>query len=80
MPKKLLGKVVSTKMQKTIVVAVKRERPHPLYKKKVRRTKNFKVHSEDSNIKLGDTVRIVETKPLSKDKRWKVLEVVNGTA
>lgn len=72
MAKKLTGKVISTNMQKTLVVEVKRVRPHPLYKKLVRRSKHFKVHNENPDIKVGDTVHIVETRPISKGKRWKV--------
>lgn len=76
MPKQLIGKVVSTKMQKTLVVEVKNSRAHPLYKKRITKHKRFKVHSEASDVKLGDTVKIVETRPTSKDKRFKLLEVV----
>lgn len=77
MSKKFVGEVVSTKMQKTIIVAVKRERAHPIYKKVVRRIKRFKAHNENPEIKVGDVVRIVETRPLSREKRFRVLEVVN---
>lgn len=77
MAKQMIGKVVSTKMQKTIVVEVVSARPHPLYKKVVRRSHRFKVHNENAEIKLGDKVSIKETRPLSKEKHWKVMEVVN---
>lgn len=73
MAKQLTGTVVSTKMQKTVVVEVKRARPHPVYKKIVRTTKRLKAHNENPGIKVGDTVKIVETKPISKDKSWKVI-------
>lgn len=81
MVKVLTGKVVSTKMQKTLLVEVKRERRHPIYKKVVRRAKRFKVHNEDNAITLGNMVKIIETRPLSKEKRWRVLEVIrHGSA
>ncbi len=70
------GRVVSTKMQKTVVVAVESQRPHPLYKRAVRHTKRFKAHDENNDCREGDVVRIAETRPLSKDKRWRVLEIV----
>ena len=76
MAKIFIGKVVSTKMQKTLVVAVQRERAHPLYKKLVRSSKRFKVHNENAEIKVGDSVKIGEIRPMSSQKRWKVLEVV----
>ena len=71
-----VGLVVSDKMQKTVVVAVDRRVPHPAYGKMVTRTKRLKAHDEENSAKLGDTVRIVETRPLSKDKRWRVVEIV----
>ena len=77
MPRDLIGKVVSTKMQKTAVVVVKREKPHPLYKKIVRKTKRFKVHNENIEVKVGDKVRIEETRPISKEKHFRVLEVIH---
>ena len=70
------GLVVSDKMQKTVVVAIERRVPHPVYGKMVTRTKRVKAHDEENSAKSGDTVRIVETRPLSKDKRWRVLEIV----
>lgn len=71
-----VGLVVSDKMQKTVVVAIERRFPHPLYGKMVTRTKTVKAHSEDNAAKTGDRVRIMETRPLSKDKRWRVVEIV----
>jgi small subunit ribosomal protein S17 len=71
------GLVVSNKMAKTVVVAVETRKVHPLYKKAVRRTKKYKAHDEDSACKIGDKVRIVETRPLSKEKRWRVTEIVS---
>ena len=70
------GVVVSDKMQKTVVVAIQRRFPHPVYGKMVTRTKRVKAHDEQNSAKAGDTVRIMETRPLSKDKRWRVVEVV----
>jgi small subunit ribosomal protein S17 len=70
------GLVVSDKMQKTVVVAIERRVPHPVYGKMVTRTKRVKAHDEENTAKTGDTVRIMETRPLSKDKRWRVVEVV----
>jgi small subunit ribosomal protein S17 len=71
------GKVVSNKMEKTVVVAITRLFQHPVYKKTVKKISKFKVHDEANECKAGDTVRIVETRPLSKEKRWKVFEIVN---
>jgi small subunit ribosomal protein S17 len=71
------GLVVSDKMAKTVVVAIERRVPHPVYGKMVTRTKRLKAHDEENSAKVGDTVRIVETRPLSKDKRWRVVEIVN---
>ena len=70
------GVVVSDKMQKTVVVAVERRVPHPVYGKMVTRTAKFKAHDEENSAKVGDRVRIMETRPLSKDKRWRVVEIV----
>ncbi len=70
------GLVVSDKMDKTVVVAVETRRPHPLYRRVIRRTTKFKAHDENNSCKLGDTVRIEETRPLSKEKRWRVVEIV----
>ncbi|WP_084453626.1 30S ribosomal protein S17 [Alicyclobacillus pomorum] len=71
-----VGKVVSDKMDKTIVVAVEENVKHPLYGKTIRRTKKFKAHDENNEAKIGDTVRIMETRPLSKEKRWRLVEIV----
>lgn len=71
-----IGKVVSDKMDKTIVVAVATKVSHPLYKKTMNRTIKFKAHDEDNSVKIGDTVKIMETRPLSKDKRWRLVEIL----
>ena len=71
------GLVVSDKMDKTVVVAIERRVPHPIYGKMITRTKRLKAHDEENSAKVGDTVRIVETRPLSKDKRWRVVEIVD---
>ena len=70
------GKVVSNKMDKTIVVAVEDHVKHPLYKKIVKRTYKLKAHDEKNDAKIGDTVRVMETRPLSKDKRWRLVEIM----
>lgn len=70
------GVVVSDKMDKTIVVAIKTKVRHPLYGKMINRTNKFKAHDEENTCGIGDTVKIVETRPLSKDKRWRLVEVV----
>ena len=70
------GKVVSDKMDKTIVVAVEDHVKHPLYKKIVKRTYKLKAHDENNECQIGDTVKIVETRPLSKDKCWRVVEIL----
>lgn len=74
--KERTGEVVSSKMQKTIVVSVKRRFPHPQFKKVVTSFKKFYAHDEKSEAKVGDVVRIEETRPLSKMKRWRLVEVV----
>jgi small subunit ribosomal protein S17 len=71
-----VGTVVSDKMQKTVVVAIQRRVPHPTYGKMITRTKHFKAHDEQNASKAGDVVRIMETRPLSKDKRWRVVEIL----
>jgi small subunit ribosomal protein S17 len=71
-----IGLVVSDKMQKTVVVAIDRRVPHPVYGKMVTRTTRLKAHDEENSAKAGDTVRIMETRPLSKDKRWRVVEIL----
>ncbi|EOS52743.1 30S ribosomal protein S17 [Lachnospiraceae bacterium MD335] len=70
------GKVVSNKMQKTIVVAVEDHVKHPLYGKIVKRTYKLKAHDEKNECSIGDTVKVMETRPLSKDKRWRLVEIV----
>ena len=74
--KKRIGRVVSDKMDKTIVVAVETKVRHPLYGKTVNRTTKFKVHDENNDAKINDRVLIMETRPLSKDKRWRLVEIV----
>lgn len=77
MPKKVLkGTVVSDKMDKTVVVSVERIFQHPLYKKTIKTRKKYKAHDEENKCKLGDVVEIIESRPLSKTKRWKVLRIV----
>ena len=71
-----VGVVVSNKMDKTVVVAIKERVKHPLYGKIVNRAKTFKAHDEKNECGIGDTVRVVETRPLSKEKRWRVVEIV----
>jgi len=71
-----VGKVVSDKMDKTIVVAVEDSFRHPLYKKTVKRTVRLKVHDENNECKAGDKVRVMETRPLSKEKRWRLVEII----
>ncbi|MBU2701625.1 small subunit ribosomal protein S17 [Sporomusaceae bacterium BoRhaA] len=71
-----IGKVVSDKMEKTVVVTVERLVQHPLYKKSVKQTTRFKAHDENNESHIGDTVKIMETRPLSKDKRWRVVEIL----
>lgn len=73
------GEVISDKMNKTVVVAVKRLVQHPRYKKTVKRVTKFKTHDEDNKCRIGDTVKILEVRPLSKGKRWIVLEVLDKT-
>ena len=71
-----VGKVVSDNMNKTVVVAVERKVPHALYNKPMVSTKRFKAHDENNECQIGDTVKIVETRPLSKDKCWRVVEIL----
>ena len=75
-----VGQVVSTKMQKTIVVEVSRRVPHPLYKRIVTKRKKFYAHDEKNEAKLGDTVRIIECRPLSRLKRWRLGDVIRRAA
>ena len=70
------GKVASNKMDKTIVVAIEERVKHPLYKKVVKRTYKLKAHDENNECNIGDTVRVMETRPLSKEKRWRLVEIV----
>ena len=72
-----VGKVVGDKMDKTVIVAVDTPRRHPLYKKTIRRIVKYYAHDEEKQSKVGDTVKIEETRPLSKLKRWRVVEIVN---
>jgi small subunit ribosomal protein S17 len=78
--KEVVGTVVSDKMQKTIVVKVDRRVRHPLYKKYVTRSRRFKAHDEKNTAKTGDLVRIVESRPLSRDKRWALQEILRRAA
>jgi small subunit ribosomal protein S17 len=79
MPRKIYtGEVISNKMDKTVVVAVKRLTQHPVYKKTIKKISKFKAHDEENRAKIGDKVSIIESRPLSKDKRWKVLKVIEG--
>ncbi|MEE4565291.1 30S ribosomal protein S17 [Paenibacillus polymyxa] len=72
----LVGKVVSDKMDKTIVIAVETYKKHDLYHKRIKVTKKFKAHDENNTAQIGDTVKIMETRPLSKDKNWRLVEIV----
>jgi small subunit ribosomal protein S17 len=74
--KSMVGSVVSTKMEKTAIVAVESLKHHRLYHKTFRRVTNYKVHDEEKRCKPGDKVRIVETRPMSKEKRWRVAEII----
>ncbi|MFC1967545.1 30S ribosomal protein S17 [Chloroflexota bacterium] len=71
-----LGQVISDKMDKTVVVAVETSRRHPIYKKNIKRVVKYKAHDKDNQCQLGDKVMIVETRPLSREKKWRVLEIV----
>ncbi len=71
-----IGKVVSDKMQKTIVVAIQNNEKHPLYNKIVKRTYKLKAHDENNDCHIGDTVKVMETRPLSKEKRWRLVEII----
>lgn len=77
MPKKIYtGKIISDKMDKTVVVAVTRLTQHPMYKKTIKKIAKFKAHDSENKCKMGDVVSIIESRPLSKDKRWKILDIV----
>tara|TARA_Y100001968_G_scaffold324892_1_gene365172 strand:- start:1545 stop:1811 length:267 start_codon:yes stop_codon:yes gene_type:complete len=78
--KERVGTVVSNKMDKTVVVAVENRFPHPIYKKTVSRTSRYKAHDADNKCRLGDRVRITETRPLSASKRWRVSAVISNSA
>jgi len=71
-----VGRVISDKMDKTVVVSIERLRRHPVYKRVVRLSSKFKAHDEENTAHVGDTVRIEESRPISRDKRWRVVEVV----
>ena len=71
-----IGMVVSNKMDKTVVIAIKENVTHPLYKKVVKRTVKMKVHDEKNECGVGDRIRVMETRPLSKEKRWRLVEIV----
>jgi small subunit ribosomal protein S17 len=75
-----VGTVTSDKQEKTVTVSVERRFPHPLYGKQVKRTKKYHAHDENNEYQVGDTVRIVETRPLSKTKRWRVVELIERPA
>jgi len=72
-----VGVVASTKMDKTVLVRVERRFKHPIYGKEIRRSTKYKAHDERNECKVGDTVRIMETRPLSKEKRWRVVEIIS---
>lgn len=74
-----IGKVVSNKMDKTIVVAIEDNVRHPLYKKIIKRTIKLKVHDEENTCNIGDKVKVMETRPISKDKRWRLVDVIERT-
>ena len=74
--KVMIGKVVSDKMDKTVVIAVETSVRHKIYNKIVKRTYKLKAHDEENECKIGDTVKVMETRPLSRDKRWRVVEVL----
>ncbi len=71
-----VGKVTSNKMDKTIVVAIENHVKHPMYKKIVKKTYKLKAHDENNECNIGDTVKVMETRPLSKDKRWRLVEII----
>jgi small subunit ribosomal protein S17 len=75
-----VGRVMSDKMQKTIVVAVESLKRHPIYKRTYKQTARFKAHDEENSARIGDVVRIEETRPLSKEKRWRLVEIITRAA
>ncbi|MDW3193582.1 MAG: 30S ribosomal protein S17 [Cytophagales bacterium] len=74
--KERVGQVVSNKMQKTITVSVERREKHPIYGKFIRKTSKLTAHDENNDCNIGDTVRLMETRPLSKNKRWRLVEII----
>lgn len=72
-----MGVVVSDKMDKTVVFEVERKTKHPLYKRVIKRTKRFKAHDENNECRVGDTIKVMETRPISKDKKWRVVEIIS---
>ena len=74
--KTLVGRVVSDKMDKTITVVVETKRNHPVYGKRINYSKKYKAHDENNECSIGDTVKVMETRPLSKDKRWRLVEII----
>ena len=76
MRKTAVGKVVSNKMEKTVVVAIEDSVKHPLYKKIIKRTVRLKAHDENNECSIGDRVRVMETRPISKEKRWRLVEII----
>lgn len=74
--KTIIGTVVSDKMDKTITVAIERFVAHPIYKKRFKKTTKFKAHDENNECQIGDKVKLMETRPLSKDKRWRLVEIL----
>ncbi|OPY59735.1 MAG: 30S ribosomal protein S17 [Pelotomaculum sp. PtaU1.Bin035] len=77
MRKVLTGRVVGDKMDKTVVVAVETLVRHPMYQRIIRRTRKFKAHDEENSCRIGDKVKVMETRPLSKEKRWRVVEILD---
>ena len=71
-----VGRVISDKMDKTVVVVAETFVTHPLYKKQIKKTTKFKAHDENNECKIGDVVKIMETRPLSKDKRWRIVDII----
>ena len=74
--KVLTGKVISNKMKKTVVVEISRKKIHPRYKKYITRTKKIKAHDEHNECSIGDLIRVIESRPISKEKRWRLLEII----
>lgn len=74
--KEMVGLVISDKMDKTVSIAVERKTQHPLYKRVIKKTSTFKAHDEENQCKTGDKVQIMETRPLSKTKRWRVVDII----